>query len=549
MALKGNNNAEKIWYFLIEKLNNPYGVAGLMGNLYAESGLRPNNLQNTFSKKFNMSDEEYTAAVDAGIYTNFAKDSAGYGLAQWTYSARKLNLYNYVKTKGVSIGDLEAQLEFLYKELITYTNVMKVLKEAKTIQEASDIVLTKYERPANQSDAVKEKRASYGKKYFDAYSKEETKKEEIIVATNYNKYINSTRTHYISNSGSDENKKYHSGKAGDQTGHEWELRSWYSRPWTHVFRYEKDPRVGVTLCNLGCAAALNNNIGYDQYQRTTYWAQLQKVNYDPSKITTPCEEDCSAGVAANVKAAGYILGIKSLQNVSSSMTSRNTVANLTKAGFTVLTDQKYLTSGKYLKPGDILLCINHHVAMNITKGSKAEDNTTIVVPPATSTSFEFVGVATSKASMNIRAEASINSKSYGTIQKGVKLNVIEVLDNDWLKVEYVKSPIGYGYTSNRDNKFYTYVKNVVPSNVRKATSSPNLEDKTLVGTYNTTGKLNVRNGAGTNQEVMITIPKGTKVSCEGKYSVYNNVKWLYITFTYKNLTWYGFASSKYLKKV
>ena len=31
MALKGNNNAEKIWYFLIEKLNNPYGVAGLMG--------------------------------------------------------------------------------------------------------------------------------------------------------------------------------------------------------------------------------------------------------------------------------------------------------------------------------------------------------------------------------------------------------------------------------------------------------------------------------------------------------------------------------------
>ena len=59
MALKGNNNAEKIWYFLIEKLNNPYGVAGLMGNLYAESGLRPNNLQNTSSKKFNMSDEEY----------------------------------------------------------------------------------------------------------------------------------------------------------------------------------------------------------------------------------------------------------------------------------------------------------------------------------------------------------------------------------------------------------------------------------------------------------------------------------------------------------
>lgn len=177
MALQGNTNAEKIWYFLIEKLNNPYGVAGLMGNLYAESGLRPNNLQNTYVTKLGMSDEEYTAAVDAGTYSNFAKDSAGYGLAQWTYSARKLNLYNYVKSKGASIGDLEAQLEFLHKELLTYSSVIKILKEAASVQEASDVVLTKYERPANQSDAVKVKRASYGQKYFDAYNKKEEEKK------------------------------------------------------------------------------------------------------------------------------------------------------------------------------------------------------------------------------------------------------------------------------------------------------------------------------------------------------------------------------------
>ena len=66
----------------MSKIGNPYGVAGLMGNLYAESGLRSNNLQNTFEKKFGMTDEQYTAAVDNGTYTNFVKDSAGYGLAQ-----------------------------------------------------------------------------------------------------------------------------------------------------------------------------------------------------------------------------------------------------------------------------------------------------------------------------------------------------------------------------------------------------------------------------------------------------------------------------------
>lgn len=46
MALKGNNNEEKIWNFLYGEIQNKYGVAGLMGNLYAESGLRPNNLEN-----------------------------------------------------------------------------------------------------------------------------------------------------------------------------------------------------------------------------------------------------------------------------------------------------------------------------------------------------------------------------------------------------------------------------------------------------------------------------------------------------------------------
>lgn len=66
----------------MSKIGNAYGVAGLMGNLYAESGLRSNNLQNSFEKKLNMSDEAYTRAVDNGTYTNFINDSAGYGLAQ-----------------------------------------------------------------------------------------------------------------------------------------------------------------------------------------------------------------------------------------------------------------------------------------------------------------------------------------------------------------------------------------------------------------------------------------------------------------------------------
>lgn len=86
------SNEQKIWSFLFGKIGNAYGVAGLMGNLNAESGLRANNLQNSYEKSLGMSDEQYTTAVDNGSYRNFAKDSAGYGLAQWTFHTRKAAL-------------------------------------------------------------------------------------------------------------------------------------------------------------------------------------------------------------------------------------------------------------------------------------------------------------------------------------------------------------------------------------------------------------------------------------------------------------------------
>ena len=58
MALIGKTNEEKIWNFLTSKGLNAYGVAGLMGNLYAESALNPQNLQNTYERKLGLTDAE-----------------------------------------------------------------------------------------------------------------------------------------------------------------------------------------------------------------------------------------------------------------------------------------------------------------------------------------------------------------------------------------------------------------------------------------------------------------------------------------------------------
>lgn len=168
------DTAKTIWDFLIGKGLNAYAVAGIMGNLQAESALNPQNLQNTYEKKLGYTDNTYTQAVDNGTYTNFVKDSAGYGLAQWTYWSRKQALLQYAQSAKKSIGDLAMQLEFLWKELQGYTSVMKTLKSATSVRQASDAILTGYEKPANQGESVKTKRAGYGQTFYDKYTSTNT---------------------------------------------------------------------------------------------------------------------------------------------------------------------------------------------------------------------------------------------------------------------------------------------------------------------------------------------------------------------------------------
>ena len=177
------DNTEKIWKYLKSKGLNDYGAAGFMGNLYAESGLNPKNLQNSYEKKLGYTDAQYTAAVDNGKYKNFVKDSAGYGLAQWTYWSRKQALIDFCKTAGTSIGDLDMQLNFLWKELSDgYRGVINVLMNATSVIEASNTVLLQFERPADQSASVQLKRAEYGQAYYDKYANRNQEGGSVVMS-------------------------------------------------------------------------------------------------------------------------------------------------------------------------------------------------------------------------------------------------------------------------------------------------------------------------------------------------------------------------------
>lgn len=271
--------ASNIYHKLKAVIGNDFGVFGLMGNLMAESGLRANSLQNTYEKKLGMSDEEYTKAVDDGSYTNFVRDSAGYGLAQWTYWSRKENLLQYAQAYGCSIGDEDMQVDFLIGELMSgYISVLNILKNAKTIREASDCVLTKYERPADQSESVKKKRAAYGEDLMKQLTGNTTAegKEEVIMG-----YTNSPLVSYTKLSPNHSGQRTH---AIDRITPHCVVGQCSVERLGNIFA----PTEKQASCNYGIGA--DGRVGMYVEEKNRSWCSSSYAN-DQRAITIECASD------------------------------------------------------------------------------------------------------------------------------------------------------------------------------------------------------------------------------------------------------------------
>lgn len=160
-------NEQKIFEFLEEKGFTEAGIFGILGNIKEESGGNPRNLQNSSERRLGYTDDSYTEAVDSGVYKDFVHDAAGYGLAQWTYPTRKENLLKFARRQGESIGSLDMQLAFMYQELKGYKKLFAILTTTDSIRTASDAFMTQYERPADQGESAKCKRAAYGEEIRD----------------------------------------------------------------------------------------------------------------------------------------------------------------------------------------------------------------------------------------------------------------------------------------------------------------------------------------------------------------------------------------------
>lgn len=250
-------------------------------------------------------------------------------------------------------------------------------------------------------------------------------------------------------------------KAGDQTGKEVCTRDWYNKPWTAVIR-PNDAAVAEKIAKAAEQGAANNNIGYDQSQRTTLYTQAKACGWDLSKIKTACETDCSAFVAVCVNAAGIA--------VSKDIYTGNELSALKNTGkFTVYTSSAYVGSSDQLKRGDILLG-SGHTAIVLSNGSKVGGASQPSTPapaapaaPATKVTAKdyaekkdskLAGTYQATTDCHLRTGAGTGKASLFIIPSGTKVKnygyYSTVSGTKWLYIQFALKNVTYtGFTSEK----------------------------------------------------------------------------------------------------
>jgi len=130
--LVGTDNITKAFnYFMAKGGLSAIQVAGLLGNLYAESnGINPNNSE----------DGKQDPTPIPGV---------GFGIAQWTTAGRQQGLTNLAASEGVQPIDLGVQLDYVWQELNNgYLSALQALESASDLQTATNIIMYNYEIPA-----------------------------------------------------------------------------------------------------------------------------------------------------------------------------------------------------------------------------------------------------------------------------------------------------------------------------------------------------------------------------------------------------------------
>lgn len=355
----------------------------------------------------------------------------------------------------------------------------------------------------------------------------------------------------IGHAGGNEYGGTHGGVPGDQTKTEVYIRTWFDSKWNVMFR-PKSTAVAEKIAVAMEQACANDNIGYNQNNRVSlYWAGKEK-NWDLSKITKKVDCDCSALVAvccncaglnvdkdnwtgvqrANLQATGafttytaskYLIQEEYLRRGDILLHEGHHTAVVLSNGSKVEPSVDYTgkgigyaiaLSGMNIRTGasvdfPIIDAVNAGTRLevleiltngwykivykNITSGYAYVSNAGggyFKYEPKPAANYRGTAVVNT-TSMNVRASNTISGTKLGVVNKGEKLNVIDIMPNNWFLIKWNGKE---GYVSNANSNYFKFTANanyVWPDPVAKAKAyaTMNVRDFAKVSGSNVLGTL------------------------------------------------------------
>lgn len=167
MAIHISPQAPKVWSYLLKKFNNnEYGVAGIMGNMYAESIIYSNRKQNDNAIPPGSASTSYTSGINNKTISKntFVNDGVGYGLVQFTFWTLKEQLYNATVAKGIDVSDYKVQIKTMRNQMTS--SLIQAIEDATEIETPTKKFLHEYENPAEQGPSVEQLRISYATEIY-----------------------------------------------------------------------------------------------------------------------------------------------------------------------------------------------------------------------------------------------------------------------------------------------------------------------------------------------------------------------------------------------
>lgn len=481
---------------LMPVIQNEFGVFGLVGNIGRESGFSPINLQNSGNKRLDMTDEAYTKAVDDNVYTNFIKDSLGYGLVQWTYWSRKQGLYNLSRSLGVSIGDENMQIDFIIQELTTgYKGVLNYLKSAKSIREATEYVMKHYEGPADQSEEALNKRVAIGEEWYQKIKgvKEVLKSRAAVV-----NLVNSWEGKNEADGSYKSIIDIYNGLTGMSFPRDTKMQyswAWCACTWSALAI--KLGYLDIMPIEISCFYLI------ERAKQMGIW--VEDDAYIPKFADGVLYDWDDNGVGDNTGVPDHVGTVIEVHpEVGTFVVMEGNFSNAVKK-------RTMSINGRYIR-GFIT--------------PKYDEDGILNIQPIENKTIEILAREVIAGTWGKNPQRKQKMLDCGYDYDAVQARVNEILN--------VPKPQPITQTSviawDKAAKF----------------------DKNLAGAYKVTTSdfLYLRHGAGTNKEAMAKLPSGTQVKNYGYYTTFNGVKWLYIQVKLSNgVTYTGFSSSTYLKKV